>query len=145
MRKLFVIPFLCVFLFLGSIATFAAEPVEEVEGSIQQTVATAGDGLTRASWGYGTLTHANPIGRKPWAYATSSTYAGTCYRIMARTKVISGGETDYTSWTTKSNESSATSATIVARTESNVTFYGEHRFRDTSSSGWQSATTSASY
>lgn len=41
MRKLFVIPFLCVSLFLGSIATFAAEPVEEVEGSIQQTVTSS--------------------------------------------------------------------------------------------------------
>lgn len=144
MKKLFVIPFLCVSLFLGSITAFAAEPVE-VEGPVQQTVQAAGDGVTRASWGYGTLTHANPVGRKPWAYATSSTYAGTCYTIKARTKVVSGGETDYTSWATKNNASSATSATIVARTESNVTFNGEHQFRDTSSSGWQYATTSASY
>lgn len=63
----------------------------------------------------------------------------------ARTKVTSGGYTDYTSWATKSNASSVTSGTIIARTESGVKFNGEHRLQDTSSSGWQSASTSASY
>lgn len=61
------------------------------------------------------------------------------------TKVTSGGYTDYTSWATKSNASSVTSGTIIARTESGVKFNGEHRLQDTSSSGWQSASTSASY
>lgn len=46
---------------------------------------------------------------------------------------------------TKSNASSVTSGTIIARTESGVKFNGEHRLQDTSSSGWQSASTSASY
>lgn len=48
-------------------------------------------------------------------------------------------------WATKSNASSVTSGTIIARTESGVKFNGEHRLQDTSSSGWQSASTSASY
>ena len=86
------------------------------------------DGVTRASWGTGTLIHENPLGRKPWAYAKTSTYAGNAYSIKARTKVTSGGYTDYTSWATKSNASSVTSGTIIARTESGVKFNGEHRF-----------------
>lgn len=40
---------------------------------------------------------------------------------------------------------SVTSATIISRTESKVKFNGEHRLQDTASSGWQAATTSASY
>ena len=144
MKKLFIIPLLCASLFFGSTSAFAAEPIE-VEGPVRLTVAAAGDGRTRASWGQGKLTHANPLGRKPWAYATSSTYSGTCFKIKARTKVISDGQTDYTSWAVKENASSVTSATMIARTEENVTFNGLHEFKDTSSSGWQYATTSASY
>ncbi|MDO4489813.1 MAG: hypothetical protein Q4B85_01890 [Lachnospiraceae bacterium] len=144
MKKTFILSVLCASLIAGSTSVYAAS-TGEIEGPIQQVTAVASDGRTRASWGYGTLTHANPIGRKPWAYATSSTYNGNCNVIKARVKVESGGETDYTSWAIKYNSPSAPSATIIARTETNVTFYGLHDFQDTSASGWQHAITSARY
>ena len=143
MKKKLLMCLLCGCMCITPFTTHAA--TNEVEAPVEQTVETATDGVSRASWGKGTLTHANPLGRKPWAYAKSETYAGTCYTIKARTKVVSGGYTDYTSWATKNNASSVTSATIVARTEDNVKFTGEHRFQDTSTSGWQSATTTKSY
>lgn len=143
-KKLLASSLLCGLCMFSSIPVFAAES-EGPDTGIQQTEAALTDGVTRVSWGKGILTHENPLGRKPWAYATTKTHAGKAYSIKARTKVKSGGYTDYTSWATKSNSSSVTSATIISRTESNVKFNGEHRLQDTSSSGWQSANTSASY
>lgn len=143
-KKLLASSLLCGLCIFSSIPVHASE-VEGPDTGIQRTEAALTDGVTRASWGTGTLIHENPLGRKPWAYAKTSTYAGNAYSIKARTKVTSGGYTDYTSGATKSNASSVTSGTIIARTESGVKFNGEHRLQDTSSSGWQSASTSASY
>lgn len=144
MKKTFALSLLCGSLCLASPIAHAAE-FEGPDNGIQQTVISASDGRTRASWGKGILTHANPLGRKPWAYATSKTHAGNCHTIRARTSVVSGGYADYTSWNTQYNASSATSGTLIARTESSVTFNGEHEFRDSASSAWQYARTSASY
>lgn len=116
-KKLLASSLLCGLCIFSSIPVHASE-VEGPDTGIQRTEAALTDGVTRASWGTGTLIHENPLGRKPWAYAKTSTYAGNAYSIKARTKVTSGGYTDYTSWATKSNASS---------------------------SGWQSASTSASY
>lgn len=143
-QKLFALPLLCGSILLSSTSVFASETAE-VESPVQQTFSISSDGISRASWGRGILTHANPLGRKPWAYATSKTFAGKCYTLKARTKVQSGGKTDYTSWATKNNASSVTSATIIARTENGVKFTGNHEFRDTATSGWQYATTNKSY
>lgn len=117
-KKLLASSLLCGLCIFSSIPVHASE-VEGPDTGIQRTEAALTDGVTRASWGTGTLIHENPLGRKPWAYAKTSTYAG--------------------------NASSVTSGTIIARTESGVKFNGEHRLQDTSSSGWQSASTSASY
>ena len=111
-KKLLASSLLCGLCIFSSIPVHASE-VEGPDTGIQRTEAALTDGVTRASWGTGTLIHENPLGRKPWA--------------------------------TKSNASSVTSGTIIARTESGVKFNGEHRLQDTSSSGWQSASTSASY
>ena len=144
MKKRLLIPLMCVSLLFNASPVFASYHAEN-EGAVQQIIAPSGDGLTRVSWGYGTLTHANPIGRKPWAYASSSTYAGTCNIIRARTKVESDGTTDYTSWAIGHDSSYVESATIVARTESGVVFIGQHEFQDTETSGWQYAETRATY
>ena len=143
-KKLLASSLLCTLCMFSSLPVSAAE-VSEPDTNIQQTEAALTDGRTRVSWGKGILTHQNPIGRKPWAYATTKTYTGKAHSIQARTKVKSGGHTDYTSWSTKSNATSVTSATIISRTEKKVKFNGEHRLQDTASSGWQAATTSASY
>lgn len=143
-KKLLATSLLCGLCAFSTLPVHAAEPEGPYTG-IHTEVSALSDGVTRVSWGEGKLTHANPLGRKPWAYAKTYTFAGTAHTIKARTKCKSGGQTDYTSWTTKSNASSATSATLVARTESNVKFNGEHEIRDTSASGWQTATTSVSY
>lgn len=118
-KKLLASSLLCGLCIFSSIPVHASE-VEGPDTGIQRTEAALTDGVTRASWGTGTLIHDNPLGRKPWAYAKTSTYAGNAYSIKARTKVTSGGYTDYTSWATKSNASSVTSGTIIARTESGV-------------------------
>ncbi len=133
-----------VFTLTSTFPTDASE-IEEVEGPEQTVTALATDGKTRASWGQGALTHANPLGRKPWAYAKSTTFAGTCHTIKAKTTVKSGGYTDSTSWATRSNSASATSSTIISRTESSANFTGNHEFRDSANSGWQHAATSAKY
>lgn len=107
-KKLLASSLLCGLCIFSSIPVHASE-VEGPDTGIQRTEAALTDGVTRASWGTGTLIHENPLGRKPWAYAKTSTYAGNAYSIKARTKVTSGGYTDYTSWATKSNASSVTS------------------------------------
>lgn len=137
---------LCTLVFsLVTISAHASEFEEEIEGPQQTVTAITTDGKTRVSWGEGLLEHANPLGRKPWAYAKTKTFAGTAYSIKAKTTVKSGGYTDSTSWATRSNASSATSATIIARTESGVSFTGNHEIKDTSTSGWQNTTTLAKY
>lgn len=86
-KKLLASSLLCGLCIFSSIPVHASE-VEGPDTGIQRTEAALTDGVTRASWGTGT---------------------------------------------------------IIARTESGVKFNGEHRLQDTSSSGWQSASTSASY
>lgn len=98
-KKLLASSLLCGLCIFSSIPVHASE-VEGPDTGIQRTEAALTDGVTRASWGTGTLIHENPLGRKPWAYAKTSTYAGNAYSIKARTKVTSGGYTDYTSWAT---------------------------------------------
>ena len=49
---------------------FHGSEVEGPDTGIQRTEAALTDGVTRASWGTGTLIHENPLGRKPWAYAS---------------------------------------------------------------------------
>lgn len=96
-KKLLASSLLCGLCIFSSIPVHASE-VEGPDTGIQRTEAALTDGVTRASWGTGTLIHENPLGRKPWAYAKTSTYAGNAYSIKARTKVTSGGYTDYTSY-----------------------------------------------
>ena len=47
-------------------------------------------------------------------------------------------------WQKKMNTSSVQSSTLTAKTEK-CTFTGKHSLQDTSSSGWQTATTSKTY
>jgi hypothetical protein len=143
-KKLLATSLLCGLCAFSTLPVHAAEPEGPYTG-IHKEVSTLSDGKTRVSWGEGELVHANPVGRKPWAYAKTYTFAGNAHSIKARTKCKSNGQTDYTSWAEKSNASSVSSATLVARTESDVKFNGEHKIQDTSTSGWQTATTSVSY
>lgn len=126
-------------------SSIQAAESESPEVAAHEITAIVTDGMSRASWGTGTLTSANPLGRKPWAYATTETFAGTAYIVRARVSVTSGGYTDSTSWAEEYNAASVSSATIIARTETGVIFTGEHSIRDTASSGWQGVTTSESY
>lgn len=79
-KKLLASSLLCTLCMFSSLPVFAAE-VSEPDTNIQQTEASLTDGRTRVSWGKGILTHQNPIGRKPWAYATTKTYAGKAHSI----------------------------------------------------------------
>lgn len=80
-KKLLASSLLCGLCIFSSIPVHASE-VEGPDTGIQRTEAALTDGVTRASWGTGTLIHENPLGRKPWAYAKTSTYAGNAYSIL---------------------------------------------------------------
>ena len=71
-KKLLASSLLCGLCIFSSIPVHASE-VEGPDTGIQRTEAALTDGVTRASWGTGTLIHENPLGRKPWAYAKTST------------------------------------------------------------------------
>lgn len=72
-KKLLASSLLCGLCIFSSIPVHASE-VEGPDTGIQRTEAALTDGVTRASWGTGTLIHDNPLGRKPWAYAKTSTF-----------------------------------------------------------------------
>lgn len=65
-KKLLASSLLCGLCIFSSIPVHASE-VEGPDTGIQRTEAALTDGVTRASWGTGTLIHENPLGRKPWA------------------------------------------------------------------------------
>lgn len=66
-KKLLASSLLCGLCIFSSIPVHASE-VEGPDTGIQRTEAALTDGVTRASWGTGTLIHENPLGRKPWAF-----------------------------------------------------------------------------
>lgn len=61
-KKLLASSLLCGLCIFSSIPVHASE-VEGPDTGIQRTEAALTDGVTRASWGTGTLIHENPLGR----------------------------------------------------------------------------------
>lgn len=146
-KKVLASALLCGICACSALPVYAAETEQELpDNGVQVETSIIGDGNSRGvSWGEGKLIHANPWGRKPYAYAKSSTYKGKAYRIGALTRCISNNRVDSTAWAINANASSVTSATIIARTEKNVQFNGEHKIQDTYNSGWKFGTTQANY
>lgn len=127
-----------------STTSFAAEPINNEHFEIV-AVENLTDGVTRASWGTGSLYCSDPLFSNPQGYAKTSTYAGTAYKIAASISVKDSNNDTYSSeTTTNTNSESAESATITSKTKK-CTFTGNHKVKDTSSSGWQYATTSKTY
>ena len=146
MKKLLLSSVLATSIFAGLCTpVFASTNATYVSDDAIVSVCELSDGVTKASWGQGTLTSKNPLGQKPWAYAKTSTYSGNAYKLRAQTIVNNDGiSTDSTLVAEKMNTSSVQSLTLTAKTEK-CTFTGKYSLQDTSSSGWQTATTSKTY
>lgn len=127
-----------------STTTFAAEPTNAKQFEIVDK-AIIFDGVTRASWGEGSLHCSDPLFSDPEGYAVTSTYAGTAYKISAKISVKDGNQSTYSSETsTNTNSESVESASLQSKT-AKCTFTGTHKIQDSSSSGWKSTTTSKTY
>lgn len=123
---------------------FASEPTNTKQFAIVDK-ATLSDGFSRASWGEGTLHCSDPLFSDPEGYAVTSTYSGSAYKISAKISVKDSNQSTYSSETaTETNSASAESGSIQSKT-AKCTFSGTHKVQDTSSSGWQSASTSKTY
>lgn len=135
---------------MGSVC-YAAEPLNNDDLMDQEIVYEIADveeitdGRARASWGQGVLHSSDPVGANPSAYAETKTYSGTAYCMYAKTGLVDANGVSYnTEKQTAYNISTVSSATLLSPTAS-CDFIGYHGIQDTSSSGWQTATTGKSY
>lgn len=98
------------------------------------------DGYSRASWGEGLLHVSTPLMSNPSGYAETRTYSGTAYYLYARTILIDDDSIHYDTEKGVYSESTVCTAELLSPTKK-CEFSGEHKIRDTSSSGWQECRT----
>ena len=106
------------------------------EADVQMTT----DGYSRASWGKGLLWITNEEGQNPYGHAETRTYSGTAYYLYVRTVLIDDDSIHYE--TEKEIYSSSSVSTGDLRSPTmKCEFRGEHKIKDTSSSGTQTCDT----